>query len=119
MDAAQASYDDELFWANLVKPVANDRRGPMIALFGLYGSPEQGLGRHITPMHFAIEQRMSIRPLSSNNMQLSIFFTGPEFEDFIRLMKNDAILASQPFILSADCVEHLWIYSNGHPGSVK
>lgn len=119
VDEAQASYGDVSFWANLVKPVAESRMGPMIALFSSYGSPLQGPGIHITPMRFAIEQRMSIRPLSSSNMELSIFFTRPEFEDFIRLMTNDTGLAGQPFILSADSIEHLWLYSNGHPGGIK
>lgn len=77
----QASHNDVGFWANLVKPVADDRSGPMIALFGSYGSPSQDPGIGTTPMHFAIEQRMSIRPLTSNNTQLYIFFTRQEFED--------------------------------------
>lgn len=34
-------------------------------------------------------------------------------------MTNDTGLAGQPFILSADCIEHLWLYSNGHPGGIK
>lgn len=118
IDEAQASYEDADFWASLVKPVADTRSGPMIALFGSYGSPSQGPGFGITPMHFTIEQRMSIRPLTSNNMQLSIFFTQQEFEDVIRLIKNQSGVRGQPFNLSTGCVEHLWLYSNGHPGGI-
>lgn len=39
IDEAQASYNDVRFWANLVKPVADTRFGPMIALFCSYGGP--------------------------------------------------------------------------------
>ena len=117
IDESQASYDDLRFWANFVKPVADKRNGPMIALFGSYGSPSQGPGRKITPMRFAIEQRMSIRPLK-DGIQLSIFFTRQEFEDAIRLVRDQSGVGGQPFILSTGCIEHLWHYSNGHPGGI-
>lgn len=73
-----------------------------------------GPGRKITPMRFAVEQRMSIRPLTRNNIQFSIFFNRQEFEDVIRLMRNQSGVGGQPFIF----VEHLWLYSNGHPGGI-
>lgn len=111
----QASCDDVTFWANLIKPIANTRGGPMIALFGLYGTPLQGPGI-VTPMHFAIEHQMSIRPLASNNMQLSIFFTRQESGDVIILVRNKSGVRGQPFILSTGLSEHLWLHSNGHPG---
>ena len=38
-DEAQDSYDDLRFWANFVKPTADRRYGPMIALFSSYGGP--------------------------------------------------------------------------------
>lgn len=49
IDEAQGSYNDKEFWAFLVKPVADTRTGPMIALFGSYGSPTQGPGPQLTP----------------------------------------------------------------------
>ena len=118
IDEAQASYDNTDLWTNLVKPVADTRDGPMIALFGSYGSPTQGPGPYITPMHFAPEQRMSIRPSQVDNTQLSIFFTREEFEDIIALMSKQSGVCGQPFRLSRDCVDYLWLYSNGHPGGI-
>ena len=119
IDEAQASYDDFNFWANLVKPVADNRYGPMIALFSSYGSPVEGrpTGK-IVPMRFPIHQRMSIRPLTRDNIQFSIFFTRQEFEDLIRLTRSQSGVDGEPFILSTGCIEHLWHYSNGHPGGI-
>ena len=91
----------------------------MIALFGSYGSPTQGPGLCVTPMYSAPAQRMSIiRPLQANNTQLSVFFTREEFEDVIALMSKKSGFCGQPFRLSPDCVDHLWLYSNGHPGDM-
>ncbi len=98
IDEAQGSYNDKEFWAFLVKQVADTGTGPMIALFGSYGSPTQGPGPQLTPMYFAPAQRMSIRPLqTSNNMQLAIYFTREEFENIIILMSNQSGLQGQPF----------------------
>ena len=82
----------------------------MIALFGSYGPPTQGPGLPA--------QRMSIRPIQNNNMQLSIFFTQEEFVDLIALTTKRCGSCGQPFQLSPDCVDHLWLYSNGHPGGI-
>ena len=54
IDEAQASYDDFTFWANLVKPVAYNFYGPMIALFSSFGSPYEGPGIKIVPMTFTL-----------------------------------------------------------------
>lgn len=51
LDKAQATYPDVELWPFLIKPVAENRSGPMIALFGSYGSPTEGpRSFHITPM---------------------------------------------------------------------
>lgn len=117
-DEAQGSYNDKEFWAFLVKPVAHTRTGPMIALFGSYGSPTQGPGPQLTPMYFAPAQRMSIRPLQTSNMQLTIYFTREEFENIIALMSKQSGLQGKPFRLTSDCVDQLWLYSSGHPGGI-
>lgn len=118
IDEAQCSYDNSDFWAFLVKPVADTRNDPMIALFCSYGSPTQGPVLHVTPMYFTPAQRMSIRPLLANNMQLSIFFTRAEFEEVIALISKQSGFCRQPFRLSPDCIDHLWLYFNGHPGGI-
>lgn len=104
---APASYADARFWAKFFKPFADARFGRTIALFGSYGSPFAGscLEEKTTLMDFAVEQRMSIRPLTRNNLQLSIFFIRQEFEDEIRLMRSQSDVGDQPFILFTDCLE--------------
>ena len=119
IDEAQASYNDFTFWANLVKPVADTCFGPMIALFSSYGSPLEGRpAGKIGLMRFAFGQQMSIRPLTRDNIQFSIFFARQEFEDLIRLTRSQSGVDGEPFVLSTGCIEHLWHYSNRHPGGI-
>lgn len=51
-------------------------------------------------------------------MQLAIYFTREEFENIIALMSNQSGLQGQPFRLTSDCVDQLWLYYNGHPGGI-
>lgn len=44
IDEAQGSYNDKEFRAFLVRPVADTRIGPTIALFGSYGLLHRALG---------------------------------------------------------------------------
>lgn len=118
IDEAQGSYNDNESWAFLEKPVADTRTGPMIALFGSCWSLTHGPGLQLTPMHFAPAQRMSTRPLETSKTQLSIFFTREEFENVIALISNQSGLQGQPFRLTTDCIDHLWLFSNGHPGGI-
>lgn len=82
------------------------------------GHLSQGPGRKITPTDFAVEQWMTIRPLTRNNLQLSIFFTRQEFEDEIRLMRNQSDVVDQAFILFTDCLDDLVALFQRAPGGI-
>lgn len=120
LDEAQATYSDEVLWPYLIKPVAEGRYGPMIALFGSYGSPSTGpMSLSITPMQFAPDQRMSLRPLSCDYSELSIFFTRSELKDCISRIVMHSSLCGQPFLPCKEFVEQLWVMTNGHPGVTR
>lgn len=120
LDEAQATYTDVVLWPFLIKPVAENRSGPMIALFGSYGSPIEGpRSFEITPMQFAPDQRMSLRPISCDDSKLSIFFTRSEFDDCISRIVTASKVDEQPFLPSKEFVEQLWVLTNGHPGVTR
>lgn len=120
LDEAQATHSDQVLWPYLIKPVAEARYGPMIALFGSYGSPSAGpMSFPITPMQFAPDQRMSLRPLSSKDSDLSIFFTRSECKDCISRIVAHSSLCGQPFLPCEEFVEQLWVMTNGHPGVTR
>lgn len=120
LDEAQATYPDVVLWPFLIKPVAENRSGPMIALFGSYGSPTEGpRSSQITPMQFAPDQRMSLRPLSCEDSELSIFFTRSEFDDCISRIVMQSKVDEQPFLPCKEFVKQLWVMTNGHPGVTR
>lgn len=120
LDEAQATYSDTVLWPYLIKPVAKGRYGPMIALFGSYGSPSAGpMPFTIRPMQFAPDQRMSLRAISNNDTDLSIFFTRSEFKDCISRIITQSSLCGQPFLPCEEFVEQLWVTTNGHPGVTR
>lgn len=120
IDEAQNTYSDQVLWPYLIKPVAEGRYGPMIALFGAYGSPSGGpISGMIMPMQFAPDQRMSLRPIPSDDSGLSIIFTRSEFKDCISRIVTHCSLCGQPFLPSEKFVEQLWVMTNGHPGVMR
>lgn len=62
IDEVQASFKDTGLWSDLIKPISERPRiaGPMIVLFGSYGSPLTRPTRGKTPMTFAPNQRVSL-----------------------------------------------------------
>lgn len=120
LDNAEETYLDNLLWKSLIRPASNGRFGPMIALFGSYGSAlDNSMLFKDVPMEFGPNQRMSLRPLSSNDFGLSILFTRSEFEDCIARIVKQPSLCRQPFLPCNEFVEQLWVMTNGHPGVIK
>lgn len=64
IDEVQASFNDTGLWSDLIKPMSERplKAGPMILIFGSYGSPLVGPRRDTTPMTFAPDQRVSLQP---------------------------------------------------------
>lgn len=120
LDNTEKTYSDKALWQRLIKYVANEECGPIIALFGSYGSSlDKSMLSENMPMEFPPAQRMPLRPLSSNDSGLSILFTRSEFKDFIARIINQSSLCRQPFLPCNEFVEQLWVMTNGHPGVIK
>ena len=130
LDEAQQSYWDEALWANLFKaiePVVG--ASPFIVLFSSYGSPGQGFTGYdekytTTPMSFAAEQQISMRPYESIDDQLPI--SSQSFRPVGLLLDEDeaidvvtryALTTIQPSpSLSADLKKGFFLISEGHAG---
>lgn len=120
LDEAQATCSDLELWSSLIKPVAEGRYGPMIALFGLFWFAVSWAHVISDNTHaICANQRISLRPLSSNESNPSIFFTRPEFQDCISRIVTHSIHSGQPFLPCEDFVEQLWVMTNGHPGVTR
>ncbi len=67
----------------------------MIVIFSSYGSPSKTPLTTPTPIRLSSSQRLSIRPLYSNNQNVSLYFTRAESDDVVsglQFMNNDAAL---------------------------
>jgi hypothetical protein len=130
LDEAQQSYWDGELWADLFKaiePVLG--ASPLIVLFSSYGSPGQGFTGYderytTTPMVFAAEQQVSMRPDESIDDQLPI--SSRSFRPVGLLLDEDeaidvvtryALTTIQPSpSLSADLKKGFFLISEGHAG---
>ena len=134
LDEAQQSYWNDELWAAFFKSIGRDVDSSFVILFSSYGSPDRGYvgfgEEHIkTPMVFAPEQQISLRPDESINDYLPISTqsggsTG--FRPVGLLLKEDeaidvltryASVGIQPSLsLLADLKRELFLISDGHVG---
>src|SRR5436190_19635347 len=84
IDEAQGSYQYDNLWTQFIKRISQDGdQSRWIILFSSYGSPA---ATPITrgpvgspPIRLSADQRVSVRSLSANNQEVSLYFTRPEF----------------------------------------
>ena len=123
IDEAQLSYDFQDLWHGLIKILASGvKGGPFIITFASYGS-----AKHLpllsefssTTVHFTTKQRMSIRPLTLNNPQVGLYLTRDEFDDVASRFCKLYSQHGTRFLPSAEALQYMWDFSNGHPGGVR
>lgn len=134
IDEVQASFNDTGLWSDLIKPMSERplKAGPMILIFGSYGSPLVGPRRDTTPMTFAPDQRVSLQPNfhlsfpsplqqegSISSPELGLFFNHTEYNDVVIRFQRSSSIGGQPFILSTKLSEWIWNITCGHPGGVR
>jgi hypothetical protein len=137
LDEAQQSYWDDELWANLFKAIQSFVGSPFVMLFSSYGSPNSGFAgfdeQHIkTPMVFAAEQQISLRPVESIiNYQTTPIWSSEssEFHTYrpvgLLLDEDEAIDVVTRYApgaihpspsLSADLKKGIFLFSEGHAG---
>ena len=137
LDEAQQSYWDDQLWADLFKAIQPVVGSPFVILFSSYGSPNRGFAgfdeEHIkTPMVFAANQQISLRPdesigdylpiltWSSGNTELhtcrpvGLLLNEDETIDVVTRYASAAIHPSPS--LSADLKKGFFLFSEGHAG---
>jgi len=124
IDEAQASYQYGNLWTQYIKSVSSDGDcGRRVILFSSYGSPaEIPLNQNLVgspPMQLSANQRVSIRPLTDNNQQVSLYFTRPEFDNVVARVCKHSGQNVQPFDPSAELLDYIWEFSNGHPAGTR
>jgi hypothetical protein len=123
IDEAQLSYEYLNLWNDFLKPLASDAKGgPFVILFSSYGSPSEIPVRVVpgsAPIHLTAQQRVSIRPLSKNNTNVSLYFTRSEFDDVVARVCKYNDKDGQPFLPSSELVDYVWEFTNGHPGGTR
>lgn len=121
IDEAQVTYVDTLLWYTAIKTRIGLFSGPSFCLFSSYGSPNTGAPSFnypvaTTPPILRKEQRVSLTiPAGSQMPKISLFYTTSEFKDVI------ARFCQQPsvdFTLAEDLQNHLYSFTDGHPGIV-
>ena len=136
LDEAQQSYWDDELWAALFKSIQRDVGAPFVILFSSYGSPGRGYEgfngqKHIkTPMVFASDQQISMRPEINDNLPVLVQ-SGESAElracrpvglllkedEAIHVLTRYALAAMQPSpSLLADLKRELFLISGGHVG---
>ena len=136
LDEAQQSYWDDELWAALFKSIQRDAGATFVILFSSYGSPGRGCEgfnrqKHIkTPMVFAPNQQISMRPGIDDNLPIFIQY-GESAElracrpvglllkedETIDLLTRYTSAAMQPSpSLLADLKRELFLISGGHVG---
>ena len=123
IDEAQLSYDYKDLWHGLIKILAsNVAAGPFIIAFASYGSATQSpLLSEVssTPVQFTSNQRISTRPLISNNPQVGLYLTRAEFDDVAFRFYNQYAKHGERFLPSTEALQYIWEFSSGHPGGVR
>ena len=133
LDEAQESYWDGELWAALFKSIQRAVRNPFVILFLSYGSPDRGYAgfdgeKHITtPMVFAPEQQISLRPEKDFDNNPQIFIQSGKSAKLhtcrpagLLLKEDEAIDILTRYTsflsLSADLKRELFLISDGHVG---
>jgi hypothetical protein len=121
IDEAQISYQYDNLWNDFIKPISSDGdEGRRVILFSSYGSPAETPVMHGgTPLQLSTNQRVSIRPLSENNKEVSLYFTRPEFDDVVARVCRCSSKDRQPFRPSPELLDYVWEFSNGHPAGTR
>jgi hypothetical protein len=124
IDEAQMAYQYTDLWTQFIKRIASDGdEGRYVILFSSYGSPAEVPLVHgfigSPSMELSADQRISIRPLSDNNKEISLYFTRPEFDDVVARACQRAGKMGQPFHLSSELLDYIWEFSNGHPAGTR
>ncbi|KAI5796576.1 hypothetical protein EDC01DRAFT_651929 [Geopyxis carbonaria] len=119
IDEAQRSYKHFALWNNLIKYQGQgNESGAYIVLLSSYGSPSQHVHEYDdetwTPPYLSDQQRISMRPLASNNQNVSLYFVRAEFNDVIR--RAAPTDSRFPVILSEDSIDELFRLTCGHAG---
>ncbi len=122
-DEAQLSYHDHEFWVDYLKPVATSphKYSPHVIMFSSYGSPgtfaHELLGS--APVPLRPEQRVSVRPLKSNNGRASLYFNQAEFEDAVERFSNLRTNDYEQYCLDPALRQYLFDFTSGHPAAVR
>ena len=131
LDEAQQSHWDGELWSDFFKAIElSVGASPFVILFSSYGSPGRGFAgydgeKHIpTPMVFAAEQQISLRPDESINKYQPINWRPwrpvglllDEDEAMAVLTLYPSATICPPPSLSADLKKGFFIISNGHVG---
>ena len=124
IDEAQGSYQYDNFWIDFIKRISQEGdEGRRVILFSSYGSPAAmpiacgPVGP--PPIELSTDQRASIRSLSHNNKNFSLYFTHPEFDDVAARVCKASNEHEQPFRPSPELLEYVWEFFNGHPGGTR
>ena len=84
--------------------------GPLVIPFSSYGSPT---GTPVVgppgsaPIHFSPRQRVSVKPLFENNLQVSLYFTREEFSDVAVRVCQHQNQDSYKFLPSDELIDYL------------
>lgn len=124
IDEAQIAYQYGDLWTRFIKRIASDGdEHRWVILFSSYGSPAEIPLVHSSvgspSMELSADQRVSIRPLSDNNKEISLYFTRLEFDDVVTRACQRAGKMGQPFYLSPELLDYIWEFSNGHPAGTR
>jgi hypothetical protein len=124
VDEAQVSYEYGNLWTQYIKRISSDGdQTRRVILFSSYGSPAEIPLKHSPvgspPIQFSANQRVSIRPLSDNNKEVSLYFTRPEFDDAVARLCKYYGTNGQPFHPSPELLDYIWEFSNGHPAGTS
>ncbi len=123
IDEAQLSYDFQDLWHGLIKILASVAKcGPFIITFASYGSAKQSpllSEPSSTPVQFTSKQRISTRPLTLNNPQVGLYLTRDEFDDVASRFCKQYSQHGERFLPSAEALQYMWDFSNGHPGGFR
>ena len=139
LDEAQESYWDTNLWADLFKAIQPYVGGPFVMLFSSYGSPNRGFAgfdeeHKKTPMAFAPEQQISMRPCESIPSYMTTLIQSGESTELhtlrpvgLLLEEDEAMdiltqypsVAAHPFSsLSVDLKKEIFLISDGHVGFI-
>lgn len=119
IDEAQQSYQDSRLWLGIIKTQSLRPSGPKICIFSSYGSPATGPTQYphgSTPIHFGVEQRVSISVSSIPGApSICLFYNEEEFSEVVRLR---CASPTHKFVMDPTAIDYFYLITNGHPGAV-